>query len=85
VTDWDATPLIHKALARSALLPTEHLVDLGYVDADLLVASRKDFEVDLIGPAKPDLHWQALEKTGLRASASPLIGSMSRQPAQKDA
>jgi transposase len=64
VTDWDATPLIHKALARSTLLPSEHLVDLGYVDADLLVESRRDFEVDLIGPAKPDLHWQAREKTG---------------------
>lgn len=64
VTDWDATPLIHKALAHSALLPTEHLVDLGYVDADLLVASRRDFQVDLIGPAKQDLRWQAREKTG---------------------
>ena len=34
------------------------------MDADLLVASRRDFQVDLIGPAKQDLHWQAREKTG---------------------
>ena len=29
VTDWDTTPRIHEALAKRALLPTEHLVDLG--------------------------------------------------------
>ena len=28
------------------------------------MASRREFHVDLVGPAKPDLHWQAREKTG---------------------
>jgi hypothetical protein len=83
VTDWDATPVIHHALAKSALVPTEHLVDLGYVDADLLVASRRDFDVDLIGPAKPDLHWQAARRPASRASVSRSIGSDNKRPARK--
>jgi transposase len=66
-SDWEATSMVHAALARRALLPNEHLVDLGYVDADLLVASRRDYGVDLVGPVRPDAKWQAQEKTGFAA------------------
>src|SRR4051794_31899652 len=64
IADWDSLPVIHQALARRALLPNQHLVDSGYVDAALLVASRRDFSIDLVGPPRGDQHWQARERTG---------------------
>jgi transposase len=68
IADWDSLPLIHEGLAKRALLPDQHLVDSGYVDADLLVASRRDFGIDLVGPPRGDQHWQAREKTGFSAA-----------------
>lgn len=40
--DYDVLPDIHAALADKAVLPAEHLVDTGYVDAGLLVESQVD-------------------------------------------
>ena len=71
IADWDSLPLIHQALAKRALLPDQHLVDSGYVDADLLVASRRDFGIDLVGPPRGDQHWQAREQTGFSAEYFP--------------
>jgi transposase len=67
IADWDSLPLIHQGLAERELLPHQHLVDSGYVDADLLVASRRDFGIDLVGPPRGDQHWQAREQTGFAA------------------
>jgi transposase len=36
ISDVDQTESIHKSLASIALLPNEHIVDAGYVDATLL-------------------------------------------------
>ena len=36
-----------------------HLVDTGYVDADLLVSSKDEFCVDLLGPPRLNPSWQA--------------------------
>lgn len=41
------------------LLPQQHLVDGGYVDAELLVDSQQQFGIELVGPASPDVSWQA--------------------------
>ncbi len=59
IADGDATPVIHENLARRDLLPQTHLVDTGYLDAELLVSSRLDYAVDLFGPTRPNVHWQA--------------------------
>jgi len=59
IADGDATPVIHANLARRDLLPQTHLVDTGYLDAELLVSSRRDYAVDLFGPTRPNVHWQA--------------------------
>ena len=59
VPDSKVTPRIHQALAQKDLLPQEHLLDAGYVDAKLLVDSRVQYGVELIGPALPDSSWQA--------------------------
>lgn len=62
--DGEATPVIHAALQARGLLPAVHLVGTGFLDAALLVSSRADFQVDLVGPTRGDYHWQAREGTG---------------------
>ena len=44
--------------------PAVHLVDSGFLDAELLVASRRDFGVDLLGPTRKDQRWQARAAEG---------------------
>ncbi len=52
------TAAIHQALAGRGLAPGEHLVDAAYVDAELLVRSREDHGIDLLGPPRPNPSWQ---------------------------
>jgi len=59
VTDSDLSAPIHEALAQKTLLPGEHFLDAGYVDADLLVMSRKELGIEVVGPVRPDSSWQA--------------------------
>ena len=58
VVDRATLAPVHAALAEKGLLPSRHLVDAGYLDADQLVASARDHGVALIGPAPRDNHWQ---------------------------
>jgi transposase len=58
--DGDALAGIYEDLQERGDLPGRHIVDTGYVDAELLVSSRRDYGVDLIGPTRPDYGWQAL-------------------------
>lgn len=67
VADGEVTPLVHVALSRRELLPKDHVVDTGYLDAALLVSSRADYRVELVGPTRSDYHWQAREATGFAA------------------
>jgi transposase len=69
VADGAITPVIHRALQETALLPATHLVDTGYLDAELLVTSRQDYDVDLLGPARPDVKWQARAGQGFDAQS----------------
>ena len=62
--DGAATADIHQALQARQLLPEEHLVDTAYLSAALLVSSRADYGVELIGPVLTDTSWQAVEQTG---------------------
>lgn len=50
-TDDSMTSTIHESLQGKDLLPSVHTVDAGYVAAELLLNSKKDFDVELIGPA----------------------------------
>ena len=68
VTDGEATTPAHTALRDKGLLPAMHLVDTGYLDAELLVATRRDFGIDLAGPARADERWQAREGKGFAAA-----------------
>jgi transposase len=63
------TAPIHEALAAKALLPRSHLVDAGDVDATLLVSSPQEHQVDLVGPVRTDVSWQARTGQGYDISA----------------
>jgi transposase len=67
ISDDAMTPTIHSELDRKQLLPGEHIVDTGYVDAQLLVESQQDYQVDLVGPTRKNYRWQAREQTGYDA------------------
>lgn len=58
-SDMHALEKIHCTLEQKELLPTEHLVDAGYVDAESLVSSRRDFDVSLCSPVREKVSWQA--------------------------
>jgi len=62
--DFDAAAVIQQDLAAKALLPAEHLMDAGYVDAGLLVSSQSEYQVTVTAPVTPDHSWQAVEQTG---------------------
>lgn len=55
--DMSVTAAIHARLAKRGMLPAEHFVDSGYVDAELLVASRRDHGVSLEGPVRGLSTW----------------------------
>jgi transposase len=69
VTDSDMTAPIHQALADKGLAPSTHLADAGYVDAELLVTSQTEHSIELLGPVRPDVSWQAKEGKGFDISA----------------
>ena len=66
--DVDQTGPIHTALAAKGLLPGDHLLDAGYVDAELLVGSQFEHGVRLVGPVRPDVSWQAQANQGFDIS-----------------
>src|SRR3954466_9324582 len=57
--------VIHKSLESRDLLPAEHLVDKGYTDSRVLVDSRNDYGVTIIGPVADDPSWQARSEEAL--------------------
>jgi transposase len=68
VQDVTSTAPIHAALAQRNLLPEKHIVDAGYIDADLLASSTTEYGVNLIGPTRENRSWQARAGTGYDAS-----------------
>jgi hypothetical protein len=58
---------LHEQLAEHDLLPKQHLVDMGYVDAEVLAQSQTRYHIDLVGPVPPDLSWLALGGPRLRS------------------
>lgn len=57
VPDVAVLEQIHTALAAKDLLPSEHLVDAGYPDANTLVSSAAQ-GIDLVAPVRADTTWQ---------------------------
>ena len=57
--DGQSLTPIHEDLKAIDLLPSDHLVDTGYVDAELLLTSQDEYHVNLVGPTMHDTGWQA--------------------------
>jgi hypothetical protein len=58
VHEVNRTAPIQQSLADAGRPPGEHLVDAGYVSAELLVSSRDDRSIQLVGPPRKDASWQ---------------------------
>lgn len=57
--DIEVVEPIHQHLQQQALLPDDHLLDSGYVSAAKLVDSSTQYGIQLVGPTRPDVSWQA--------------------------
>jgi transposase len=66
--DVSVTETIHEHLDEKGLLPRQHLVDAGYVDARGLAESQSEYGIDLFGPPRPDSSWQAKAGQGFDSS-----------------
>lgn len=49
----------HDRLKGIDILPSQYLVDSAYISADILVESYQQYGVQIIGPPRPDMSWQA--------------------------
>ena len=67
-SDVAMTGTIQSSLAQKDLVPEEHYVDSGYMDADLLVTSYEQHGIALCGPVMPDTSWQARNGAGFDLS-----------------
>lgn len=66
-TDMEQTQAIHQALSERGLVPSEHVLDAGYVDAETILLSRERHDIEVIGPVSQNNQWQA-KKGGYDAS-----------------
>jgi transposase len=66
--DDNMIEVVHRSLDGRNLLPSMHLVDKGYTDAKVLVNSRREHGVEIVGPVAQDPSWQTREKTGFDKS-----------------
>jgi transposase len=64
IADGEMTTPIHSAFQAKDLLPVEHLVDSGYLDAELLVTSQQSSGVNQVGPTRLDTASQARQAEG---------------------
>lgn len=62
--DVTQTEVIHQAFARDNRLPDEHIVDAGYMSSIQLVTSQDTYGINLLGPMRPDVSWQAHANQG---------------------
>lgn len=67
--DCQMTKKIHEHLDQKKLLPDQHFVDYGYMDAENLVCIQNDYQTDLIGPVPIDNSWQSRQNQGFDASS----------------
>lgn len=75
ITDGDVMECIHTSLTKRDLLPSKHIVDTGYLDADLLVGSQTQHQVELLGPTRLNYRWQFKEGKDLQRTTLWLIGT----------
>jgi len=82
--DLQWTDTIHQHLQEKDLLPSEHLVDAGYVDARALLEGESKYGLDLVGPTKPDVNGKPRREKAMTFRALSSIGSNRKSPARKE-
>ena len=55
-------------LPQTDLTPSQHLLDTGYITAPILVSSQQHYGIEVIGPGRPDVKWQANTDEGIDVS-----------------
>jgi transposase len=55
---------IHADLAQANRLPSEHLLDAGYVEGQLIVDAREQYGIEIVGRAPGTPSWQAKAQNG---------------------
>lgn len=68
VDDSKVTAHLHAALQAKGLLPSRHIADTGYLDAELLAASQRNYGIELCGPTRSNVRWQAHVEGGFDVS-----------------
>src|ERR1051326_621765 len=58
-TDEAVTETIHADLQQADLIPRQHLLDSGYITAPILVSRKPQYGIEVIGPARGNVKWQA--------------------------
>ncbi len=61
MADGDIVEDLHTRLDEQQMLPDQHLMDMGYVDAEVLAESQARHQVDIVGPVMPDTSWASKE------------------------
>ena len=61
MADGDIVGELHAHLDEQQMLPDQHLMDMGYVDAEVLAESQSRYQVDIVGPVMPDTSWASKE------------------------
>lgn len=67
-TDEVMTEPIHADLQKAELTPRQHLLDSGYITAPILVSSQQQYGIEVIGPGRRDVKWQANTDGGIDVS-----------------
>lgn len=61
MADGDIVGELHAHLDEQQMLPAQHWMDMGYVDAEVLAESQSRYQVDIVGPVMPDTSWASKE------------------------
>jgi transposase len=61
MADGDIVGELHAHLEEQQMLPAQHWMDMGYVDAEVLAQSQSRYQVDIVGPVMPDTSWASKE------------------------
>lgn len=67
--DVAVTERIHQNLSSKGFAPQEHIVDTGYIDAELIVTSQHNHQIELLGPVLLDTTWQGRAKAGFELAS----------------
>jgi transposase len=74
---------IEQELAERDLLPGTHLIDSGYVVANLLVSAPRDHQIDVVGPVLSSSSRQGEKARAMTSIPLASIGKLSRSPVLK--